>query len=362
MQQLRKATAEQAVRLIEELKQTPDDFFTPMAAVDEDENMNTPTGTSPSTVTTSVGNISTASGSRHSSGQSMTGLAHQEQEEASPFRDRASISTEPPILSPTPWQLWVDNSSTAVNPSPGGAFSSSDGRRQSFPSAAIQIPIPDLETTNAAINEYFIRIDQLFQPFSRDELKSLHRIASGLDDSTLNSAPMDRKRQQQIALSCLTAVASLGSQCLMDAQTDSRVQEQEAFTNIARHYLDVIIEHAPLDAVRVCALLAGTVIMNKPGLALSYVGVFSSPILPFVFSFSPPAFQSFSFLFFPFLLHPSFLPETPHVMEDQSQLQCNRSLDWKESTRLEQEEVVTRSSFTAGEIYGPSLPSESNTD
>ncbi|KAK3489599.1 uncharacterized protein B0T23DRAFT_204645 [Neurospora hispaniola] len=271
MQQLRKATAEQAVRLIEELKQTPDDFFTPMAAVDEDENMNTPTGTSPSTVTTSVGNVSTASGSRHSSGQSMTGLAHQEREEASPFRDRASISTEPPILSPTPWQPWVDNSSTAVNPSPGGAFSSSDGRRQSFPSAAIQIPIPDLETTNAAINEYFIRIDQLFQPFSRDELKSLHRIASGLDDSTLNSAPMDRKRQQQIALSCLTAVASLGAQCLMDAQTDSRVQEQEAFTNIARHYLDVVIEHAPLDAVRVCALLAGTVIMNKPGLALSYV-------------------------------------------------------------------------------------------
>ncbi|KAJ4376850.1 hypothetical protein N0V85_008986 [Neurospora sp. IMI 360204] len=292
MQQLRKATPEQAVRLIEELKQTPDEFFTPMAAaMDEDEN--TPTGTPPTTVTLPAGNTSTnatgrpslqhassynsvdssqnqtlvgsstASSSRHNSGQGL-----QEQEEASPLRDRASVSTEPPILSPTPWQLW-DNNSTAVNPSPGGAFS--DGRRQSSPTPAIHLPIPDLETTNAAINEYFIRIDRLFQPFSRDELKSLHRFASGLDEYPSNSSHIDRKRQQQIALSCLTAVASLGSQCLMDAQTDSRVQEQEAFTNIARHYLDVVIEHEPLDAVRVCALLAGTVIMNKPGLALSYV-------------------------------------------------------------------------------------------
>ncbi|KAK3335069.1 hypothetical protein B0H65DRAFT_512686 [Neurospora tetraspora] len=292
MQQLRKATPEQAVRLIEELKQTPDESFTPMAAMDEDEN--TPTGTPPTTVMAPAGNTSTnatgrpslqhassynsvdssqnqtlvgsstASSSRHNSGQGL-----QEQEEASPLRDRASVSTEPPILSPTPWQLWDNNNSTAVNPSPGGAFS--DGRRQSSPTPAIHLPIPDLETTNAAIKEYFIRIDRLFQPFSRDELKSLHRIASGLDDYPLNSSHIDRKRQQQIALSCLTAVASLGSQCLMDAQTDSRVQEQEAFTNLAKHYLDVVIEHEPLDAVRVCALLAGTVIMNKPGLALSYV-------------------------------------------------------------------------------------------
>ncbi|KAK3952688.1 hypothetical protein QBC32DRAFT_370096 [Pseudoneurospora amorphoporcata] len=270
MQQLRKAaTPDQALHLIEDLQRAPDEFFTPMAAVDEDENMST-TGTPLTMVTTpatgtpvpslqhasSCNSLNSSSNgqknnqtctasssSRHNSGQG------QEQEEwASPFhvRDRASVSTEPPILSPTPWQLGDNNATKSP--------------------AAIHLPIPDLETTNLAIKEYFIRIDRLFQPFSRKELQVLHRIASSGFDG--------KRQQQQIALSCLCAVASLGSQCRMDdAQTDdTRVQEhREAFTNIARHYLDVVMEHEPLDAVRVCALLAGTVIMDKPGLALSYV-------------------------------------------------------------------------------------------
>ncbi|KAH7628930.1 hypothetical protein B0T09DRAFT_267767 [Sordaria sp. MPI-SDFR-AT-0083] len=341
MQQLRNAASpEQALRLIEDLKQTPDEFFTPMAAIDEDENMGTPPAPigTPTTTTTSMvatpvgGNTSTtsantttgtpslqhassynsldsnsgnsqnqnqnqgtlvglgsltttttASSSRHNSGQSaQLGLQEQQgqEENASPLRDRTSVSTEPPVLSPTPWQLWDTNSNgngnssnAGVDPSPGGTVEGGQGGG-GHAATSIHFPIPDLETTNLAINEYFIRIDRLFQPFSRDELKSLHRIASGDSSSpafSFSTSHIDRKHQEQIALSCLTAVASLGSQCLMDAQTNSRVQEQEAFANIARHYLDVVIEHEPLDAVRVCAVLAGTVIMNKPGLALSYV-------------------------------------------------------------------------------------------
>ena len=355
MQQLRKATPDQAVRLIEDLKQTPDEFFTPMAAIDEDEH--TPTGSSPMTITgtpptggitggtgsgppslhhassynsvdsmqsqqTLVGSsTTTGSSTRHNSGQSGQGGMgmEMEQDEASPLRDRNSVSTEPALLSPTPWQLW-DNVSPA-----GGSSTSNDGRRQSSPSApAIHLPIPDLETTNAAINEYFIRIDRLFQPFSRDELKSLHRIASGADEYVPNnSSHLDRKRQQQIALSCLTAVASLGSACLMDAQADNRVQEQEAFTNIARHYLDVVIEHEPLDAVRIFTLLAGTVIMNKPGLALSYVGVFS--FLPFAFH---------CMIAFPSTLITDFVS----VQSSRSPIQLFGNTFWK----LEKEVGITR--------------------
>ncbi|KAK1773867.1 hypothetical protein QBC45DRAFT_61686 [Copromyces sp. CBS 386.78] len=282
MQQLRKAaTPDQALRLIEDLQQTPDEFFTPMAAIDEDENMGTPTtgaGTPPMTMSagntsvkgtpvpslqhaSSYNSLNSSNGqnsSRHNSGQGQ----EQEESASSSVRDRASVSTEPPILSPTPWQLW-DNNATNDNNAVNSCSRS--------PAAAIHLPIPDLETTNQAINEYFIRIDRLFQPFSRKELQVLHRIASGFQIDSDHGHRIDHKRRQQIALSCLCAVASLGSQCLMDARTDARVQEHEAFSNIARHYLDVVIEHEPLDAVRVCALLAGTVIMNKPGLALSYV-------------------------------------------------------------------------------------------
>lgn len=342
MQQLRKSSPEQTARLVEELKQTPDEFWAPMAAIDEDEGTPPTTATSPdgnaSTNTTktptlqhasssnSLENTSTtsqsqttAASSRNNSGggQSTSGQGQQEQhlidsmeveETASPLRERASVSTEPSLLSPTPWQLWDHNGNTSLGP-------------------AIILPIPDLETINAAINEYFIRIDRLFQPFSREELKTLHRIASGVSSSTA-STEVDRKQQQQIALSCLTAVASLGSQCLIDAQSYTRVAEQEAFTNIARHYLDMVIEHEPLDAVRVCALLAGTVIMNKPGLALSYVGVFLFPLIPFprlcIFYPFPPFPALFFFSLINFLL--SF--EKPGIQFSGFELEVGKK--WKE--------------------------------
>ena len=65
------------------------------------------------------------------------------------------------------------------------------------------------------------------------------------------------------------AVASVGAQYCPD---ESGPEIAANFYEIAKTYLDVVIEQQPLNAIRVCTLLAQFNIMNKTTIALLYIG------------------------------------------------------------------------------------------
>lgn len=64
------------------------------------------------------------------------------------------------------------------------------------------------------------------------------------------------------------AVAAVGTQHLHEAIYTA---VEEAFYDLARHYQDDMLQLYPLDAIKVCTLLAMYNVFNKANVALAYV-------------------------------------------------------------------------------------------
>jgi hypothetical protein len=142
-------------------------------------------------------------------------------------------------------------------------------RPQNSPIQVI-LTIPEFEVIQEAIEGFFSCSGKLFHVFSREQVaKHYDNMVSG---SGVN---------QKAAICCITAVAAVGAQ--YSASTFGGFVEQSLY-DITRHYIETVIEAYPLDAIKVCTLLAMFNIMNKATMSLAYVGTYYVHYFSYAFS------------------------------------------------------------------------------
>ncbi|KAK0612501.1 hypothetical protein B0T17DRAFT_543828 [Bombardia bombarda] len=141
----------------------------------------------------------------------------------------------------------------------------------------IHLQIPNESLTTKAVEGFFSSSGKLFHVFSREQVDRCYRTVfetnltepdQASQEVAVGSDRGEKELQRKASTCCLMAVAAVGAQYIhgtLDQETE------DACYDVARHYLDSVIEHQPLDAVKVCVLLAMYNIMNKSTLALVYV-------------------------------------------------------------------------------------------
>ncbi|PNP60603.1 hypothetical protein FNYG_14665 [Fusarium nygamai] len=131
----------------------------------------------------------------------------------------------------------------------------------------ITVFVPSASTTQAAVESFFSSSGKLFHVFSREQVSGYYKDVFGRD-----GCPIPR---QKTAICCLAAVAAVGVQYNAG---DFEVAIEGVFYDLARQFFGSFMEEQPLDAIKVCALLAMYNIMNKATVSLAYIG--SSPQFP----------------------------------------------------------------------------------
>jgi len=130
----------------------------------------------------------------------------------------------------------------------------------------VRFLLPDVSLIQQAVDLFFSCSGKLFH------ISSQEQVAVYLNDSVDPTTPDEKIKA---GLACLMGVAAVG------AQYGSGVMSREVehnFYDIARHYLESVIEHRPLDSIKVCTLLAQYNILRKATISLAYVGTFKSLI------------------------------------------------------------------------------------
>lgn len=134
----------------------------------------------------------------------------------------------------------------------------------------ISLILPSAATTVAAVQSFYASSGKLFHAFSREDMDLCYKAVFGL---TLDGRPNIHNR---VALCSLAAVASVGVQY---NPGDFEKGSEEVFYDVARHYFAYVVEERPLDAIKVCTMLAMYNVMNKATVSLAYVGRCSSLFL-----------------------------------------------------------------------------------
>jgi len=128
--------------------------------------------------------------------------------------------------------------------------------------ALIQVTLPNASITEHALESFFNCSGKLFHVFSRGEMSRCYR-------SVFNAAHGALTANLRASAGCLMAAASVGAQYMPD--TFSR-RVESGFYGLAKHFFEDVVEHRPLDAIKVCALLAQYNILGKATVSLAYVG------------------------------------------------------------------------------------------
>ncbi|QKD57570.2 uncharacterized protein FOBCDRAFT_140392 [Fusarium oxysporum Fo47] len=126
----------------------------------------------------------------------------------------------------------------------------------------ITVFIPSASTTQAAVESFFSSSGKLFHVFSREQVSGYYKDVFGRD-----GCPIPR---QKTAICCLAAVAAVGVQYNAG---DFEVAIEGVFYDLARQFFGSFMEEQPLDAIKVCALLAMYNIMNKATVSLAYIEI-----------------------------------------------------------------------------------------
>lgn len=152
----------------------------------------------------------------------------------------------------------VDDSETEIpSPSDDSASPWDVGRSRALQPRAV-LTLPRLDIVQRAIEGFFNCSGKLFHVFSPDQVEYLWEQMM-----TRNGVV------QRAAMSCVTATAAVGAQ-----YWDTTIQQsvEEECYDMARHCFEMVLETSPLDAIKVCTLLAMYNIMNKTAVAVAWVG------------------------------------------------------------------------------------------
>lgn len=131
----------------------------------------------------------------------------------------------------------------------------------------ISFVIPDLDTVKEAIEVFFSCSGRLFHVFSREQVAAHYAALVEARHGLLSQARLKE------VLCFVMAVAAVGALYVADG---SRNPKGHVFYDVARCYLDDVIERRPYDAIKVCALLAQYNVLSKATVSLSYVGTCST--------------------------------------------------------------------------------------
>ncbi|KAM7214844.1 hypothetical protein V8F06_009752 [Rhypophila decipiens] len=126
----------------------------------------------------------------------------------------------------------------------------------------VSLIIPSATTTVAAIQSFYSSSGKLFHVFSREQVDVYYKSVFGLG---LDGRPNTNNR---IALCSLAAVAAVGIQY---NPADFEKGSEVVFYDVARHYFAHVVEEKPLDAIKVCTMLAMYNILSKTTVSLAYV-------------------------------------------------------------------------------------------
>ncbi|KAK3393413.1 hypothetical protein B0H63DRAFT_554786 [Podospora didyma] len=126
----------------------------------------------------------------------------------------------------------------------------------------IRLVMPDAATTKAATDSFYFSSGKLFHVFPRERIAAYHEDVFNGDHLPI--------RSQKTAACCLASLCAIGVQYNAD-QFEEGVGE--TFYNVATHYFSHFLEEQPLDAIKVCTVLAMFNIMGKSTVALAYIEV-----------------------------------------------------------------------------------------
>ncbi|KAK5995253.1 hypothetical protein PT974_03652 [Cladobotryum mycophilum] len=126
----------------------------------------------------------------------------------------------------------------------------------------IQHCIPSASDTQEAVNVFFSCSGRLLHVFSKEQAEARYSAVFNDQNESTEGSKAD--------LCCVMGLASVGAQYMCGVLEK---ETEEAFYGIAKHYLDMVIEERPYDAIKVCALLAMYNIMGKATVSLAYVEI-----------------------------------------------------------------------------------------
>jgi hypothetical protein len=127
----------------------------------------------------------------------------------------------------------------------------------------VSLVMPNAAVTQRAVDSFFTSAGKLFHVFSKEQVDRSLEDVFGPKRMTAGN--------QRSAVCCLASVAAVGVQYNTDGFGEGL---DETFYDVARHYFVDVIEHRPLDAIKVCTLLAQYNIMNKATVSVAYIGKF----------------------------------------------------------------------------------------
>lgn len=126
----------------------------------------------------------------------------------------------------------------------------------------IRLIMPKPEPTRTAIRKFYTSSGGLFYAFPQHQMEEYWR---GVFEPGFHI-----NVSQKVAICCLSSVAAVGEQYAA-CDIDGVDRGSAAYYDIARHYFANIVEDHPLEAIKVCAMLAMYNTMAKSTAGLAYV-------------------------------------------------------------------------------------------
>jgi hypothetical protein len=136
------------------------------------------------------------------------------------------------------------------------------------PDSLIRFIMPKEDATRAAVRNFYACSGGLFHAFPQYQIEEYCRAIFD------NDYHLDVS--QKVAICCVCCVAAVGVQCYPTG-SDKDVDRNSAslLYDISRHYFADILEEQPLEAIKVCAILAMYNVLEKSTAGLAYVGMSS---------------------------------------------------------------------------------------
>ena len=215
--------------------------------------------------------VSHSSSNSYSSGSEQNDMNDTESSPSSSTFRRTSSSCDGPSEGVAPFvRMDVDRvqvpmasepiGTTIPDPPSGTGAGTGRGTKDRSPEL-IRLLLPDAEITEKGVNTFYNSCGRLFHVFPRDQIaKCYHAAYKNQDDAGPNV---------KVDICFLMSVAAVGAQYLHE---DFPADMDGSFYDIARHCYETVVEKQPLDAIKVCALLALYNIMDKDTISLAYVG------------------------------------------------------------------------------------------
>ncbi|EON97269.1 putative nitrate assimilation regulatory protein nira protein [Phaeoacremonium minimum UCRPA7] len=126
----------------------------------------------------------------------------------------------------------------------------------------VQMKLPTSEFVRAALEAFFSSTGKLFQFFSREQAARYYDMVFDQDSTEVS----------KVAVCCVALVAAMGLQYEQSEENASR-EKMDGLYNVAKHYYEAVLVEHPLDAIKVCGLLAMFNIFDKVTISLAYIGM-----------------------------------------------------------------------------------------